>query len=190
MCWSLTEASSARSGPCAHCKSSNRNMWMAFSPSSIATAALESALVGSAVACGGCTPGESAVHEAHRCTQEGPLSLLLPNLLRCCGRESLDLRPVAACVACACPPKPSRSSVPNPPQVSTLQTDIGETMETMQGTRTMELGTPYHTSTISNKETARTHYLGGRELVPHSGPRFEGATLYQVPNCCVSESAA
>ena len=53
-------------------------------------------------------------------------------------------------------------------------------MATMQGTRSLEVGTPYHTTTISNKETARTHYLGGRELVPHPGAKFEGSTLYQV----------
>lgn len=50
----------------------------------------------------------------------------------------------------------------------------------MELTQTFEVTTPFHTQGISNKTQARTHYLGGRQIAPYKGTRFEGTTTHQV----------
>ena len=50
-------------------------------------------------------------------------------------------------------------------------------MESMQ---TRQVTTPFHTQGLTSKIDARTHYLGGRELVVHPRSHFEGTTNYQV----------
>ena len=50
----------------------------------------------------------------------------------------------------------------------------------MESTQPFEYTTPYHTQGIADKTAARTHYLGGREVVLHPTSHFEGTTNYQV----------
>jgi hypothetical protein len=57
---------------------------------------------------------------------------------------------------------------------------ISQLTVTMDQTRQAETTTPFHTLGIASKVDARTHYLGGRELVVHPQSHFEGTTTYHV----------
>jgi hypothetical protein len=56
----------------------------------------------------------------------------------------------------------------------------------MNGTETFSATSPFHTQGIADKQTARTHYLGGRQLIVHPKSHFEGTTNYQVSHCKLS----
>ena len=60
----------------------------------------------------------------------------------------------------------------------------------MDRTETMRATTPYHTQGVADKNTARTHYLGGRELVVYSKGNFDGTTNYQVRFWLVSGASS
>jgi hypothetical protein len=47
-------------------------------------------------------------------------------------------------------------------------------------TETLQLTTPFHTAGVTNKDLARTHYLGGRQIGLYTGPRFDATSTNKV----------